>query len=770
MDRGPVEDSVRLVIAAVRTRGDEALCEFTERWDRVKLRPSDLRVPRDVIERAPRDSPFADAFRRAAERIRRFHEGVKPRTVLLEDAEGVRMSLRWTPIASAGIYVPGGKASYPSTLAMTAVAARIAGVGRIAVVSPPGPDGEVSPEVLLAARVLGLDEVYRLGGAQAIAALALGTPSVPRVDKVFGPGNAFVAEAKKQLFGEVGIDLLAGPSEIVVYADHTAEPEWVAADLMAQAEHDEAARVTLLASSRTVLNAVRRAMAALIESEPRRETIQRAWDAHGTFEVAASAEDAARRINEIAPEHVSLQVEDPSGMLPLVKNAGAIFLGGYSPVAAGDYYAGPNHVLPTGGSARHSSCLSVEDFMKRSNVVEVPRAFLLEHGGDIETLALGERLPAHATSIRLRREARRGCSPRAGLRSVTPYLLVEEEADVKLNQNESPWDVPGEMKDEVARRLRDLPWNRYHQKIPDEFLARLAEGEGLERDSVIAAAGSNLLLQWLFEAFCAPGDVILCPTPSFSLYAFWGEVCEARVEKVPLGPRFEYDAERFEAAVRRLAPRLTVLCLPNNPTGSELDRDGLERVARAVQETGGTLVVDEAYREFTEDQNDRSWLLRDYGNVVLVRTCSKAFSAAGMRIGYLFAPPRLAADLRKIVPPFHLSLFSAVLGLVLWEKKGFFLERARKLVSERERLAKALGAVKGLVVFPSHANFLLLKVQDAARLFDALKTRGILVRPLGGDPALEGCLRVNAGSPEENDRLIEAVRAFFAQNSRKEST
>lgn len=758
MQPSEIREAVRSVIEAVRARGDAALCEFTALWDKVKLSPETLRVPRSAIDGAPLDSPFARSFQRAVDRIRSFHEKVRPQSVLVEDDAGVRMGMRWTPIASVGLYVPGGKASYPSTLAMTAIPAQIAGVERIVVVSPPGPEGEVSGQVLMAARTLGLTEVYRVGGAQAVAALALGTRMIPRVDKIFGPGNAFVTEAKKQLYGDVGIDVLAGPSELVVYADHTAEPEWVAADLMAQAEHDESTCVTLLASSEGVLAGIRRAMEALVSKEPRQSTIRTSWERNGRFEVVSSYEEAARRVDEIAPEHLSIQMEDPWKMLLRVRNAGAIYLGRHSPVAVGDYYAGPNHVLPTGGAARYASCLSVEDFMKRSNVAEMTQEFLRQHGEDVEILARGERLSAHATSVALRRGEGRAAAARRGVRCVTPYLLVEEDAEVKVNQNESPWDVPTELKDEVARKLRDLPWNRYHQKIPQEFLARIARDEGFPEEGVLAASGSNLLLQWIFEAFCPPGAAIVVPAPSFALYSLWGEICEARLETVPLGPRFEYDAEGFVRAIEAAAPAITVLCLPNNPTGSEMAPKDVRRIAEASRRAGGMLVVDEAYREFSEPDFDRSWLPREFPNALLVRTCSKAFAAAGIRLGYLLAPPSVAEDLRKMVPPFHLNLFAAVFGLTVWERKDVFRDRVGKILAERDRLMGSLARIRGVEVFPTHANFFLFRVRDAERVFSGLKERGILVRAPGKDPRLAGCLRANAGTPEENDRLIASLR------------
>ncbi|MCZ6794446.1 MAG: histidinol dehydrogenase, partial [Planctomycetota bacterium] len=712
----------------------------------------------DVLSRPVESTPFVDAFRRAAERIRRFHSRVAPRSTYFEDEDGIRLGLRWTPVEAVGLYIPGGKASYPSTLAMTAIPAQIAGAGRIAVVSPPGPDGEVSEQVLLAARVLGIREVYRVGGAQAIAALALGTASVPRVDKIFGPGNAFVAEAKKQLFGEVGIDLLAGPSEIVIYADETAEPDWVASDLMAQAEHDEDTRVTLLASSAGVLDAVRTSLEERVKEEPRRSTIEAALARGGSFEVCESSLEAARRINEIAPEHLALQVAEPWQVLAHVRNAGAIFLGKESPVAFGDYYAGPNHVLPTGRAARYASCLSVEDFMKRSNLAHLNLEFVRRRAADVEELARGEGLPAHATSVRLRRASDRRPRARRGLRSVTPYALVDEEGDVKLNQNESPWDIPGEIKDEVARRLRDLAWNRYHQKLPGELQERIGADVGLPPEAVVVATGSNLLLQWIFAAYGGPGATVLRPTPSFSLYPLWTDVTEARGETVPLGSDFQYDAAAFVERIGALRPEITVLCLPNNPTGGEMEPGDVRRVAEAAAVGGGLLVVDEAYREFSDPRYDRTALARELDNVILVRTCSKAFSAAGVRLGYLLSPPDVARELRKLVPPFHLSLFSAVLGLVLWERKELFRERTSQLRDARDRLMQEVSRMSGAEVFPSQANFFLFRVPEAERVFEALRGRGILVRRLWSDAALEDCLRVNAGTPEENERFLGALR------------
>ena len=437
---------------------------------------------------------------------------------------------------------------------------------------------------------------------------------------------------------------------------------------------------------------------------------------------------------------------------------GAIFLGKESPVAIGDYFADPNHVLPTGGTARFASCLSVEDFMKRSNLVRMSLDFTRDSSRDVEELALGEGLPAHATSVALRRQEPGQARVRGGLQGVTPYLLVEEEGETKLNQNESPWDIPGELKDEVSRRLKDLPWNRYHQSIPQAFLDRIAADADLPTGSVLAASGSNLILQWIFEAYAGPGRSILVPSPSFSLYPLWAQVTESRLETVQLAEDLSYDADAILAAIRGGRPDMMVLCLPNNPTGSELETEKTREIAAAVGEYGGLLVIDEAYREFSAESFDRTALVKEFDNLVLVRTCSKAFSAAGMRLGYLLAPVALATELSKLVPPFHLGLFTAVLGDVLWENRTIFDERAVKLNAQRRRMQEEAEKIPGVKVFPSEANFFLFEVADAGRVHDELKKRGILIRRQGGSERLENCLRVNAGTIEENDGFLDALR------------
>ena len=399
--------------------------------------------------------------------------------------------------------------------------------------------------------------------------------------------------------------------------------------------------------------------------------------------------------------------------------------------------------------------------MKRSNLVRMSLDFTQAASRDVEELALGEGLPAHASSVALRRQAPAQARVRGGLEAVTPYLLVEEEGETKLNQNESPWDIPVELKDEVAGRIRELPWNRYHQGIPQAFLDRIAADSDLPAGSVLAASGSNLILQWVFEAFAGPGRSVLVPSPSFSLYPLWAKVTESRLDEVQLADDLSYDAEAVLAAVSDGRPDVTVLCLPNNPTGSELETEKVREIAAAAGEYGGLLVIDEAYREFSAESFDRTALVKEFDNLVLVRTCSKAFSAAGMRLGYLLAPVAQATELSKLVPPFHLGLFTAVLGDVLWENKALFAERAATLNAERKRMQAVAAEIEGVKVFASEANFFLFEVADSGKVHEELKKRGILIRRQGGSERLENCLRVNAGTTEENDSFLSSLREIL---------
>ena len=390
------------IIADVRARGDAAVINYTEQFDRLDV-SGGLRLDPDLIE-AARDACPPDqiaALETAATRIRDFHERQKPDGISYTDADGVRLGARWTPVSAAGIYVPGGTAAYPSSVLMNAVPATVAGVPRV-VMAVPTPDGETNPLVLAAAHLAGVEEIYRIGGAQAVAALAYGTETIAPVDKITGPGNAFVAEAKRQVFGIVGIDMIAGPSEILVVADAENDPGWIAADLLSQAEHDTSSQSVLITDSAALADAVADAIEIMLGNLPRHDIARQSWEDHGAIILVDDLDRAVPLVDRIAPEHLELAVDDPDALAGKITHAGAIFLGRHTPEAIGDYVAGPNHVLPTAQSARFSSGLSVTDFMKRTTLVSCDADSLSRIGPAALTLAEAEGLDAHARSVSVR--------------------------------------------------------------------------------------------------------------------------------------------------------------------------------------------------------------------------------------------------------------------------------------------------------------------------------------------------------------------------------
>jgi len=393
---------VDAILAQVRSQGDAALLDLTERFDGV--RPDPLRVPPQEIAAAWQacEPNLQEALKLAHRRILDFHQRQKPVDLQVTGVHGERLGRRWRPVERAGLYVPGGRASYPSTVLMNAVPAKVAGVQRLVMVTPPGPDGRVNSTVLAAAHLAGVDEIYRVGGAQAIAALAYGTESIPRVDVITGPGNLYVTLAKKAVYGRVSIDSLAGPSEVLVIADHSANAEHVAADLLAQAEHDPLAAAILLTTSEELAAAVPAAIEAQLAGHPRAEITRTAINDWGLIVICPNLESAATLSDRFAPEHLELQVERPEPLAEQIQHAGAIFLGAWTPEAVGDYLAGPNHTLPTSGTARFAGALSVETFLRHTSLIQFNRQALEATGSAVATLADSEGLHSHGESVRLR--------------------------------------------------------------------------------------------------------------------------------------------------------------------------------------------------------------------------------------------------------------------------------------------------------------------------------------------------------------------------------
>jgi len=386
------------IIDNVRANGDRALLEYSEKFDKVRLESVEVRQEEIDEAFASVDEAFLDVIRRAATNIHNFHKRQVRNSFLIEGEDGIVMGQRITPIDRVGLYVPGGTAAYPSSVLMNSIPAKIAGCGTIVMVTPPGKDGKVNPNILAAAKIAGVDRIFKVGGAQAVAALAYGTETVPAVDKIVGPGNAFVAEAKKQVFGKVAIDMIAGPSEILVVADATCDPDVVAADLLSQAEHDKLASAVLVTDSEKLALDVQAALERQIPRLLRAEIARASIDNNGKIIVADTLERVIEIANEIAPEHLELCVDNPFDYLGEIRHAGSVFMGKYCPEALGDYFAGPNHTLPTGGTARFSSPLSVDDFVKKSQYTYYTAKALEKVADDVALFATREGLTAHAAS------------------------------------------------------------------------------------------------------------------------------------------------------------------------------------------------------------------------------------------------------------------------------------------------------------------------------------------------------------------------------------
>lgn len=745
-DVGP---TVTAILRDVRTRGDEALRACTARYDGAdiaepRIAPAEL----DALAAAA-DPALRAVLERAAAHIAAFHAPQLPRPYTLG---GGRLRERIVPLDAVGCYVPGGRAAYPSTVLMNVIPARVAGVARIAVATPPRPDGTIAPAIALACRVAGATEVYRMGGAQAVAAFAYGTARVPRVDKITGPGNAWVAEAKRQVAGRVGVDIHAGPSEVLVLDDGRADPARVARDLVAQSEHDVLAIAVCVTTSRALWEALPGAVDALLAAEPN-PVAARALADRGAVILAPSLDAAVGFVNRFAPEHLELEA-DPA-VVDRITAAGAIFVGAHTPEPVGDYWAGPNHTLPTGGCARFQSALGTADFVRRIHVVDVDAAWLRREGPAIARFAREEGLVGHARAVEVRLADADPPTPADGARYALPEVRAQRaytleappDAPAKLNQNEAPDDLPAEVKAAILDRAAALDWRRYPPFDDRELRARIAARDGWTADGVLVGNGSNELLATLFQAVVGFGETVVIPSPTFSLYPLHLAARGARLVRVPLDPAddFAYRPEAVLHAAR--GAKLVLLCSPNNPTGSVLP-EGL--VDRLLAETDALVAVDEAYREWCGQD-----LSRHLGErVVLLRTFSKALAMAGLRFGYLLGPPSLCTELHKLLLPYNVNGLTRVAVEALLDRDDLVAARVAHVTRERARLAAALRGV-GRRVVEGGANFLLFSSDDPPGEFRRLLQAGVLVRDLSA--AVPGHLRVSVGSVAEDDAFLAAL-------------
>jgi histidinol dehydrogenase len=778
-----IEGRVAEIVAEVRTRGDAALLEFTARYDglqaasvaALEIAPAELQAALDSLAPARRQ-----ALEAAADRVRDYHQRqlqASSRSWRYRDADGSLLGQKVTPLDRVGIYVPGGKAAYPSSVLMNAIPAQVAGVGEIVMVVPT-PRGERNALVLAAARLAGAHRVFTVGGAQAVAALAFGTATVPRVDKITGPGNAYVASAKRRVFGQVGIDMIAGPSEILVLADGSTPADWVAMDLFSQAEHDELAQSILLCPDADYIAAVQSAIDRLLPGMPRHEVIRASLEGRGALICTRSMEEACALSNRIAPEHLEVSSAQPGRWEPLLRHAGAIFLGAFSSESLGDYCAGPNHVLPTAGTARFSSPLGVYDFVKRSSLIEISAAGAQRLGPVAAELAYGEGLQAHARAAELRlmdtpaaprqdesADLDQATPPladrlrhtiRQDVQSMHAYAIQPSAGLVKLDAMENPFRLPPALQRELGERLGQVALNRYPAQCVADLAQALAQHADLPAGcKLMLGNGSDELIDILSVACDVPGATVLAPVPGFVMYEMSARLRGLRFVGVPLTAEFELDEAAMLAAIEQHRPALTYIAYPNNPTANLFDDTSIDRIVAAVCRQQGLVVFDEAYQPFSS----RSWLRRmaAHPHVLVLRTLSK-FGLAGVRLGYLCGAAALIDEIDKVRPPYNVSALNAEAALFALAHADEFARQAALICSERERLVAALRRLPGVQTFASDANMLLVRLSDAKAAFEGMKARGVLVKHVAGlHPLLANCLRLTVGTPEENELMLHAL-------------
>ena len=773
-----IEAAVADIIAAVRARGDEAVLEYTRRFDRLTVADAAaLRVPRAELQAALAGLPAAErsALELAADRIRRYHEHQRGVSWSYTEVDGTRLGQRVLPLDRVGLYVPGGKAAYPSSVLMNAIPARVAGVRELVMVVPT-PDGVRNQAVLAAACLAGVDEVYTIGGAQAVAALAHGTPMIRPVDKIVGPGNAFVAEAKRRVFGTVGIDMIAGPSEILVVTDGSVPADWLALDLFSQAEHDEMAQAILISPDAACLDAVAAAIARLLPAQPRAAVIARSLADRGALIRVDDMAQAAELVNRVAPEHLELAVADASQLLADIRHAGAIFVGAWGCEALGDYCAGPSHVLPTMRTPRFSSPLGVYDFQKRSSLIEPSAEAAVRLGRVSATLARAEGLEAHAQSAECRMfapaagdaavsgpaGARSSDAPATGgtggvpsgagsssgasgaaataasgqpaalpampaaaafvrrcvrpdVQAMSAYAVADAQGLVKLDAMENPWPLPEDLQAALGRHLGSLPLNRYPTAgLQRRLKQAICRHDGLAGEEMLVLGnGSDELIALLCQLVAQPGAVVMAPAPSFVMYEVSSRLAGASFVPVPLQADLSLDGKAMLEAITRYRPSLVFLAYPNNPTGNLFGEGEIEAILRA---TDGLVVLDEAYAPFA---GGASWMSRlsQWPNLAVMRTCSK-WGLAGARIGYLAAAPQWVAEIDKIRPPYNVSMLDAEAAIFAFEHWPRFAEQTGSVQAEREALRQALQGLCGpdglATVFDSAANFLLVRLTGDA--------------------------------------------------------
>ena len=755
MNAEALDEKVKAILNQVKTGGDRALKELSALYD--KRSPDKLFVDAEALAAA--ETMLSGELKRsinlAKRNIELFHASQKEVSRPIETSPGVLCWRKSVAVEKVGLYIPGGSAPLFSTVLMLGVPARLAGCDEIILCTPPGNDGFVHPAILYAAALCGISRVYKIGGAQAIAAMAYGTATVPRVDKIFGPGNQYVTAAKKLVSQDgTAIDLPAGPSELLVIADDSSVPAFVAADLLSQAEHGPDSQVILLSPSEKILLETVRQMQTQLKALLRKNIASQALE-NSRMILVKDIEEAFEISNRYAPEHLMLAIRNAGEESGKVINAGSVFLGNYSPESAGDYASGTNHTLPTGGYAKACSGVSLDSFIKKITFQELSPRGLALLGPSIECMAGAEELLAHrnAVSIRLSELERSGREEiafdpfallRPNIRALVPYSSARSEYTgpeaVFLDANENPMG---------SVTVQD--YNRYPDPSQKAVKTKLALQKGVCTDNIFLGNGSDEAIDLLVRAFCEPGrDSIITLVPTYGMYKVCAAINNVSVKEISLTADFGIDVEPVKESMDSTT-KLLFICSPNNPSGNRLSKEAIIGLLKIFQ---GLVVLDEAYIDFDEEQGFLKHL-DEYPNLVILQTFSKAWGLAGIRAGMAFASAALIGILNRIKAPYNVSDVTQKILLEAMEKESKKKEMVKTILEERERMTVSLQKLPDVEkIYPSDSNFLLIKVKNADKTYEKLVKSGIVIRNRSSVPKCGNCLRITIGTRDENEMLI----------------
>ncbi len=756
MDSAKLEADVRIIMGKVKLHGDRALKELSKKFDGNNSKS--LMVSKsEFIAAAKRVSaPLKKAIDLAKNNIEKFHSSQHEKEKRIITTNGVVCWRKSVGIEKVGLYIPGGTAPLFSTLLMLGVPAKIAGCREIVVCTPPGKNGNIAPEILHTAQLIGISKVFKVGGAQAIAAMAYGTKTIPPVYKIFGPGNQYVTMAKTLAQQQgIAIDMPAGPSEVLVIADKISNPVFVAADLLSQTEHGEDSQAILISNDLKTIHNVLNEIKKQLKNLPRKK-IARAALENSKVLLVHNLDEAIAFSNAYAPEHLIIATENAHQLSQHVVNAGSVFIGNYSCESVGDYASGTNHTLPTNGFATNYSGVSLDSFLKKITFQELSAEGIRNIGTAVELMAEAEQLQAHKNAVTLRLETipktptnqltnkpiNLARLARENILNAKPYSSARDEFSgsnkIFLDANENPFNTG---------------YNRYPDPRQSALKEKISKLKNIAAENIFLGNGSDEAIDLIIRAFCNPGEdkIVICP-PTYGMYEVAAHINDVEVIKVPLTIQFQIDIKRLSPIIAQPDVKLIFLCSPNNPTGNLLKKAD---VIKLLNNFNGIVVLDEAYIDFSPEAS----LLPDlskHNNLIILQTFSKAWGLAGIRLGMAFAHKSIISMLDKIKSPYNISELTQQLALKQLDNEAGKNEIAAILNEQKQLLIKALYSVKNVLkIFPSDANFLLMKFKEPKKIYKYLVGKGVIVRDRSS--IVDGCLRITIGTSEENQKLIELL-------------